>query len=161
MKHITMLYVFGVGIGFISTETMQGYDIHHPDPMSFLSSRPSHTRPAVETVPEEDNTTKIQKYRMYHQHKEGKYIIKPEPYSLTSKKPDPELLGPQRTYRAGTPSETNATAQSTSKPAQMRMTHDACIAMIGQEKFDHYVAQYGGESGALKRCLILKRLQGN
>jgi hypothetical protein len=40
------------------------------------------------------------------------------------------------------------------------MTRNACISLIGQEKYNTYVQKYGGEKGALRRCLILKRIRG-
>ncbi len=97
--------------------------------------------------------------RMYVRQDEGKYVIKEEPYSLKSKKKDPELLGPQRTYEHT--ARTTATSQTrTRSKATSDMTRQQCISMIGQEKFDSYVQKYGGEKGALRRCLVLKRLRG-
>jgi len=98
--------------------------------------------------------------RMYTPQEEGKYVIKPEPYSLKSKKKDPELLGPQRTYNHTTTPRT----QSPSAPKRVRhsaqMTKASCISMIGEAKYNSYVKKYGSEKGALRRCLILKRLKG-
>jgi hypothetical protein len=111
---------------------------------------------------EEDNATKRQPWRMYKRRKEGKYILKPEPYSLAAKKADPELLGPQRTYKASAKvlnanTDTNHTQEQ--KVASPSISPDACIALIGKEKYDHYVEKYGGQKGALRRCLVLKRSQ--
>jgi len=39
------------------------------------------------------------------------------------------------------------------------MGKEECIAMIGQEKFDKYTQMLGGESGAIKRCTMLKAMQ--
>jgi len=97
--------------------------------------------------------------RMYTQQDEGKYVIKPEPYSIKSKKKDPELLGPQRTYHA--PSTTaRRTRKAHTAPSSSGMTRAACIEMIGQARYQSYVQKYGSEKGALRRCLILKRLRG-
>ena len=95
--------------------------------------------------------------RMYTPREEGKYVIKPEPYSLKSKKKDPELLGPQRTYQSGT-----ATRSRTTQTAKRHagMTKSSCISLIGQAKYNSYVKKYGGDKGALRRCLIIKRLRG-
>ena len=38
------------------------------------------------------------------------------------------------------------------------MTTEACISMIGQEKFDKYSQMYGGSAAALKKCKMLKAL---
>ena len=97
--------------------------------------------------------------RMYTRKKEAKYIIKPEPYSVKSKKKDPELLGPQRTYHAGTTTTQAPTASQTTH-RKSTMTKASCISMIGQAKYNSYVKKYGGDKGALRRCLILKRLRG-
>jgi len=141
---------------------LYAYDAHHPDPMSFLNG--THTVRHI-AKPQEDNATKIQKWRMYKMHKEGKYVLRDEPYSLASKKADPELLGPQRTLQpsaaAPSPSPTPAPtppAAPVSAPA-IAMTPADCVTLIGQEKYDQYVKKYGGEPGALHRCLVLKRLQ--
>jgi len=100
--------------------------------------------------------------QMYTRHQEGKYVIKPEPYSIASKKKDPELLGPQRTLSAEAPSNETVEAKNPTpkKPAPSGMTRQACISLIGEEKFNTYVQKYGGEKGALRRCLILKRIRG-
>jgi hypothetical protein len=111
-------------------------------------------------VPESDGEWtegNIQPGRMYTRHDEGKYVIKPEPYSLKSKKKDPELLGPQRTYQSGTTSQTR-TAKRTKRSSGM--SKSSCISMIGEAKYNSYVKRYGGEKGALRRCLIIKRLRG-
>ncbi len=97
--------------------------------------------------------------RMYTRHKEGKYIIKPEPYSIASRKKDPELLGPQRTISSASKSESSSAKTTAGTPAR-GMTREACISMIGEAKFNSYVKKYGGEKGALRRCLILKRIRG-
>jgi hypothetical protein len=100
--------------------------------------------------------------RMYVRRDEGKYVIKEEPYSIKSKKKDPELLGPQRTYTQNNTAKATATAASTPrpKPKTKGITKSECISLIGEEKFNTYVQKYGGEKGALRRCLILKRLRG-
>ncbi len=109
----------------------------------------------------EGNVPEQQPQRMYTQREEGKYVIKPEPYSLKSKKKDPELLGPQRTYRH-TENTTNAQTNQRKrhKGSAATMTKASCITLIGEEKFNSYVQKYGSEAKALRRCLIIKRLRG-
>ena len=38
------------------------------------------------------------------------------------------------------------------------ITKSECIGMLGVDKFNEYVKRYGGESAAIRRCAILKRL---
>jgi hypothetical protein len=149
-----------IGIGLLALfigNIACGYDIHHPNPMSILNGRFHRPRSSSD----EDNTSKPQPWRMYKQRKESKYVLKPEPYSLTAKKGDPELLGPQRTYQtqvSTSPNQTHIANPSTpTTPPKPTITREACLALIGQEKFDQYTQKYGGEKGALRRCLILKR----
>jgi len=129
-----------------------------------LSTGCSHVRtiPVPESEGEwtsEVPKTRPTKNRMYVRRDEGKYVIKDEPYSLKSKKKDPELLGPQRTYNETTHTAAT-TRQKTRHRAAAGMTRQQCVSMIGQAKFDRYVQKYGGEKGALRRCLVLKRLRG-
>jgi len=46
------------------------------------------------------------------------------------------------------------------KKAQSAMSKAECLKMIGESKFTDYVSRFGGESGAIKRCEILKKLKG-
>jgi hypothetical protein len=39
------------------------------------------------------------------------------------------------------------------------MSKEACIEMIGQEKFDKYTHMLGSEAGAIKRCIMLKAMK--
>lgn len=39
------------------------------------------------------------------------------------------------------------------------MTKSACIAMIGQEKFDKYSEMFGSEEASIKRCGMMKSMQ--
>ena len=113
------------------------------------------------TVGNEDATphrTQRTSGKMYTRRDEGKYVIKPEPYSIKSKKKDPELLGPQRTYKSDKPKPVTRTQRTKRKTSGM--TRSSCISLIGEEKFNKYVKKYGGEKGALRRCLIIKRLRG-
>ena len=103
---------------------------------------------------------------------EHKYKLKPEPYSIGSKEKDPELLGPERTIEETTTQESAtpvgvASAQPTvTAPAPTpaapvlatTMSRGECISMIGADKFERYSKRFGGESGAIKRCTILKKL---
>jgi hypothetical protein len=41
----------------------------------------------------------------------------------------------------------------------LSVSREECIAMIGQEKFDRYTRMLGGESGAIKRCTMLKAMK--
>jgi len=50
---------------------------------------------------------------------------------------------------------TTLTAES---PSVSAMTNEECISMIGQEKFDKYAQMFGGDTGALKKCKMLKAL---
>ncbi len=161
---------FAVVVVWISVpETVCAYDAHHPNPMSILNGRHvkprkvKPRRPVKVPIVKHKKTSKsrIQKWRMYRAHKEGKYIIKPEPFSLAKKEADPELLGPQRTYQKTDSSAINPSNPATAKAETPSMTRNDCIGLIGQEKFDHYLEKYGGEQGALHRCLVLKRLQGS
>ena len=129
-----------------------------------LSTGCSHVRtiPVPESEGEwtsEVPKTQSSRNRMYVRQDEGKYVIKDEPYSLKSKKKDPELLGPQRTYDHTASTASTSRARTRSKAAS-GMTRQQCVSMIGQAKFDRYVQKYGGEKGALRRCLVLKRLRG-
>ena len=45
------------------------------------------------------------------------------------------------------------------KTAIPSMTKEACIAMIGQEKFDRYTAIFDSEVSSIKRCAILKAMK--
>jgi hypothetical protein len=40
------------------------------------------------------------------------------------------------------------------------MTKSSCVSLIGEAKYNSYVKKYGSEKGALRRCLIIKRLRG-
>ena len=174
----TTVHAAIIFIGWISIPlTLEAYDAHHPDPMSILNGHVSHSsngrlsypKPIVNRMPKEVmHAGGRQPQRMYRRRKESRYVIKPEPYSIGSKQSDPELLGPQRTLQV---SKTTITSDATKavavtspthdafKIADARMTRDACIGMIGKEKFEVYVQKYGGEKGAIRRCLILKRLR--
>ncbi len=147
---------------------VQAYDIHHPDPMAFLNGRTFSKKRAVlpkairkQTI--KKPSSRLQPGRMYVRHKEGKYIIKPEPYSISSKENDPELLGPQRTYTEDINSSSKkqlAHKKIVDTSIDNTVTKESCISLIGEEKYNSYIEKYNGESGALKRCLILKRIKG-
>ena len=109
------------------------------------------------------NETEQPTEELYVQGTEEKYNLKPEPFSIDSNKKDPELLGPQSTIKREIrkePEVTGATpAHSTSTNKASSMTKSECISMIGGDKFERYSKRFGGESGAIKRCAILKRLK--
>ncbi len=99
------------------------------------------------------------------------YSFKPEPYSLNSKEKDPELLGPQSTIKKSDKNTTIAMQKSTPKPiAQIEpttpkkaqtitMNKERCIKLIGQTRYDKYTKQFGSETAALRKCIILQRVQ--
>ncbi len=98
---------------------------------------------------------------------EAKYQLKPEPYSINSKEKDPELLGPQRTIEPtkkveevqASVLEPESQPVTETKTLNTAMTKEECISMIGNTKFERYSNRFGGESGAIKRCAILKKLK--
>jgi hypothetical protein len=46
-----------------------------------------------------------------------------------------------------------------STPSTTKMTQQECISLIGQERFDKYAQMFGGDSGAIKRCKMIKASQ--
>jgi hypothetical protein len=48
------------------------------------------------------------------------------------------------------------TAPAAARPA---MTRSRCIELIGQSDFDKYTRQFGSEEAALRKCIILERVQ--
>ncbi|NOR56144.1 MAG: hypothetical protein GQ531_08025 [Sulfurovum sp.] len=48
---------------------------------------------------------------------------------------------------------------TSSVTATETMTKEACIAMIGQEKFDKYSEMFGNEEASIKRCGMMKAMQ--
>jgi hypothetical protein len=153
----------GTLVLLLGSSTAGARDSHHPDPMSILDGSFFKKRVRKSAAKnEENNVTKRQPWRMYTRRKEQKYILKPEPYSLAVKKKDPELLGPQRTYKVGAEVLSASTDTNRTQPPKVTtpsISTETCIAMIGKEKYDHYVEKYGGPKGALRRCLVLKRSQ--
>ena len=111
---------------------------------------------------------------------ERNYSLKPEPYSLDSKQKDPELLGPQSTLKKSLASSKMVEAPQMEAPqsdsdsegrflardeeaapaaAHPAMTRSRCIELIGQSDFDKYTRQFGSEEAALRKCIILERVQ--
>lgn len=100
---------------------------------------------------------------------ESNYQLKPEPYSLDSDEHDPELLGPQSTLRkplAGNNVESTSSTEAflpkeEPKPAKPSsgMDRSRCISLIGKAKFDEYTKQFGSEAAAIRKCVILERVQ--
>ena len=39
------------------------------------------------------------------------------------------------------------------------MTRSRCIELIGQADYDKYTRQFGSEQAALRKCIILERVQ--
>ena len=103
----------------------------------------------------------------YYSSRDDNYKIKPEPYSLEKNERDPELLGPQSTIKKSStkvaknseeflPKETKPKRSLSSTST---MTKSKCISLIGKAKFDEYTKKFGSESAALRRCIILERIQ--
>ena len=134
-----------------------------------------------------NNTKSSIKYKRsgltFNPNVDERYSLKPEPYSLSSQQKDPELLGPQSTLKDnplaksssdleaqdyGTPITTRAQVVSEvydgddSKPKESlaSMSESECISIIGEAKFNEYVQKFGSKSAAIRRCVILKRLNG-
>jgi len=150
-------YVLAISIGlFASSAILWGHGGKHPSPMDFLNGNFHNHR--SHKVTEEANAT-LQPQRMYNMRREAKYVIKPEPYSLKSKKSDPELLGPQRMISTDSIAsmETNTTCEIPSQKLTANPNEDECKALLGQDRFDAYIAKYGGVKEAIKKCLIYKR----
>jgi len=72
---------------------------------------------------------------------------------------NPDYMYPQTHTVKQTPKAVETPSAPVSTPATPTMSKEECIAMIGQEKFDKYTAMLGGESGAIKRCMMLKSMQ--
>jgi len=102
---------------------------------------------------------------------ESNYNLKPEPYSLDSDQKDPELLGPQSTLKepldqavvvhAGE-SDSPFLAKEDSQPQVANshgMTKSRCISLIGSSKFNEYTKEFGSEMAAIRKCIILERVQ--
>jgi len=54
----------------------------------------------------------------------------------------------------------NTNVATTNTPnTSSTMNKAACIAMIGQAKFDKYTQMFGGEAGSIKRCKMLKAMR--
>jgi hypothetical protein len=70
---------------------------------------------------------------------------------------NPEYMYPKTPKK----SHKEPTKQSDAAPvvSSSTMNKEACIAMIGQEKFDKYTQMLGGEAGAIKRCSMLKTMK--
>ena len=107
---------------------------------------------------------------------EDHYSLKPEPYSIDSNQKDPELLGPQSTLKKPLDEEVAASSENSeaflpkegetsqpSKPVAQApgMTRSKCISLIGKAKFDQYTKQFGSEEAAIRKCIILQRVQQN
>ncbi len=72
---------------------------------------------------------------------------------------DPEYMYPDTQKRSP---KVHAVSQSTDTIADASsdtMSREACIGMIGQEKFDKYTQMLGSESAAIKRCILLRSMK--
>lgn len=139
------------------------------------------TQPTIQKI-EDNNTQSIKRFgstKTFNPNVDESYTPKPEPYSLASQEKDPELLGPQSTLKNnplkdGSDEELETedySSDTKSSRAQIisevydnapknshSITKSECIGMLGVDRFNEYVKRYGGESAALRRCAILKRL---
>ncbi len=145
--------------------------------MTFLAFMITGCVPRLPTPPvvQEQNTTHRAMWKDTSGAEEH-YSLKPEPYSLESGQKDPELLGPQSTIKRAlinnegvesTASDTTETTDTAFLPREepkrqttaQVMTRSKCIELIGQAKYDLYTKQFGSETAALRKCIILQRLQ--
>ncbi len=84
-----------------------------------------------------------------------------KPKTIASKEATPsskKIVKKQPTSEANNTSKKHPSAQTTKTDTPMTKTE--CVKMIGESKFSDYVNRFGGESGAVKRCVILKKLKG-
>ena len=118
----------------------------------------SDTQPQIVTQPikaEEHNST-MQK----------RYVAPPPPrkkIALEEVQDDnhsPEYMYPEDRYKKDKLVEKSESDLSLERETP-HMSREACIAMIGQEKFDKYSAMFGNESASIKRCTLLKSMQQN
>lgn len=70
----------------------------------------------------------------------------------------PEYMYPETKEITQKPS-TSSISSASSQPEVTAMSKEACMEMIGEEKFEHYTEMLGSESGAIKRCKLLKSMQ--
>lgn len=134
--------------------------------------------PKVPQLPEKPKETKATLWQDNSSVEEN-YHLKPEPYSLDSDQKDPELLGPQSTLKRPLESEIredriheeaqNESGTFLEKEAQNDaekssasdngMNRDRCISLIGKTKYEQYTKEFGSEKAALRKCMILERVQ--
>jgi len=57
-----------------------------------------------------------------------------------------------------TPTLAVATPETTTPTVQTGMTKVACIAMLGEEKFNKYTQMFGSEAASIKRCTMLQAM---
>jgi len=73
---------------------------------------------------------------------------------------NPEYMYPETSGRIRKVSRnTSAEDAASAIKATETVSRDECISMIGQEKFDKYTRMLGGESGAIKRCAMLRSMK--
>jgi hypothetical protein len=113
MKRRTVRLLASGMMVMIGAQFAQAYDAHHPDPMSILNGKihRKRTRKPPPVIKQDLDIT-LPPRRMYQKRKEGKYVLRPEPYSIRAGKDDPELLGPQRTYVVTSPSAAGSAASA-------------------------------------------------
>jgi len=72
---------------------------------------------------------------------------------------DPEYMYPETAKKKYKAPASAKPADSTPVIASNSMSREECIGMIGQARFDKYTQMLGGESAAIKRCMLLKSMQ--
>ncbi len=68
-----------------------------------------------------------------------------------------DYMYPQTKTRVSKPQSTDTT--KTEITTNSTMTKEACIAMIGEEKFNKYTEMFGSEASSIKRCSMLKAMK--
>ena len=92
--------------------------------------------------------------------KKIKKVLLPAPKKhITLKKVEDKNYADRYMY----PEDTSAAKKDPSetlspKKIQTSMNKEACIQMIGQEKFDRYTAMFRSEEASIKRCAMLKAM---
>ncbi len=72
---------------------------------------------------------------------------------------DPEYMYPQTPKKKYKEPVSQKSVDTTPVINASQMSKEECIGMIGEVKFDKYTQMLGGESGAIKRCVLLKSMQ--
>lgn len=88
-------------------------------------------------------------------------IPKPPKKHIKLKKVEDDNFSPDYMYPgAKKPKSAKPTKlENKDVPSVSVMNKDECISLIGQERFDKYAQMFGGDSGAIKRCKMIKASQ--